>query len=403
MALFVYKARSAQGQLTKGVIEAPSLDVANEELRERQLIVIELAERSTITLAERWEQFSHRISVRDITFFARQLSVLINATVPVVRALKILTRQTENNFLKKIIADVASEVDGGAKLSTAMGKYPKVFDQFFTHMIRAGETTGRLDEVFEYLATQKEKDYALMSRVRGAMIYPAFIISVMLAVGVIMLIYVVPPITEIITQSGAKIPLPTQIMIGASYALQHFWWLILILVVGTVVGFRFFISTESGRYSVDYFKIKAPIIGPIYQRIVLGRFAISLSNLLSSGVPLPTALNIVADIVSNSVYKDLIIHTIKEVEAGNAISASFLKSTVIPPMVAQMMSVGEETGKLDAILMKLGNFYVQEVDTSLSNITSLIEPIIIITLGVGAFIMVYGILAPIYGATNTIS
>lgn len=402
MSLYSYKARTVDGTPMKGVIEAPNLDVATEELRDRQLIVLSLTEKSTSTWAKRWEQLTHRVSNRDITFFARQFSVLIGATIPVVRSLRILTRQTKNEYFKRVVADVAAEVDGGSKLSQAMAKYPRVFDQFFIHMIRAGETTGRLDQVFEYLADQKEKDYSLVSKVRGAMVYPAFIISVMLVVGVLMVVYVVPPISDILTQSGAKIPLTTQLLLGISWFIQYYWWLALFLIALITVGLSFYIQTDSGKYLFDFLKIRLPVFGKIYQRIAMGRFAISLSNLLSSGVPLPTSLRIVGDIVNNAVYHDLITRTVKEVEAGNSISTVFLRSDTIPPMVVQMMNIGEETGKLDDILMKLGAFYAQEVETSLRTLTSLVEPIIIITLGIGAFIMVSGILLPIYNATTAI-
>ena len=403
MPLYRYKARNLEGEAQKGVVEAPNYEAASDELRERRLIVLAITEKSSSTWAKRWEDLFNRVSVRDVTFFARQFSVLIGATIPIVRSLRILTRQTNNNYFKRVIADVAAEVDGGSKLSQAMTKYPKVFDGFFIHMIRAGETTGRLDQVFEYLANQKEKDYALISKVRGAMVYPAFIITVMIVVGILMAVYVVPPISNILTESGAAIPITTRILLGVSWFLQYYWWLAIIIIVAVGTAMGFYIQTESGHYLFDRLKIKMPGFGRIYQRIVLGRFAISLSNLLSSGVPLPTSLRIVGDIVNNAVYHDLIAHTVKDVESGNAVSSTFLRSDVVPPMVAQMINIGEETGKLDDILRKLGAFYAQEVDTSLTTLTSLIEPVIIILLGLGAFVMVSGILVPIYNATTSIA
>ena len=252
--------------------------------------------------------------------------------------------------------------------------------------------------MFEYLANQKEKDYSLVSRVKGAMVYPAFIVVVMISVGILMIVYVIPPITDILEQSNAAIPITTRILIGLSAFLTNFWWLVILIIAVAVVSVSAYVRTASGRYAYDYLKIRSPIFGKIYQRIVLGRLSISLSSLLSSGVPLPTSLNIVADIVDNTVYHALIKKTVKEVE-----STVFLRSPVIPPMVAQMMNVGEETGKLDEILQKLGNFYAQEVDAALAVLTSLIEPIVIISLGIGAFIMVSGILVPIYNATTSVA
>lgn len=404
MATFIYRARTFQGELIKkGIVEAPNEQAASDELRDRKLIVLQIRERSTSSLVHTIREVFNQVSARDLTFFSRQLAVLISATIPVVRSLRILTRQTANTYFKRVIADVAAEVDGGAKLSQALAKYPRVFDQFFIHMIRSGETTGRLDQVFDYLATQKEKDYSLASRVKGALIYPAFIVTVMIAVGILMMVYVVPPISDILEQSGAHIPLTTQILMGLSSFLQIFWWLVILILAIVIVGISIYIRTPSGRYAFDYLKIRLPIFGKIYQRIVLGRFSISLSSLLASGVPLTISLTIVADIVNNTVYHTLITKTVKEVESGNAISTIFLRSPVIPPMVAQMMNVGEETGKLDEILEKLGSFYSQEVDAALAVLTSLIEPIVIICLGIGAFIMISGILVPIYNATTAVA
>jgi type IV pilus assembly protein PilC len=258
MPLYRYKARNLEGEAQKGVVEAPNYEAASDELRERRLIVLAITEKSSSTWAKRWEDLFNRVSVRDITFFARQFSVLIGATIPIVRSLRILTRQTNNNYFKRVIADVAAEVDGGSKLSQAMTKYPKVFDGFFIHMIRAGETTGRLDQVFEYLANQKEKDYALISKVRGAMVYPAFIITVMIVVGILMAVYVVPPISNILTESGAAIPITTRILLGVSWFLQYYWWLAIIIIVAVGTAMGFYIQTESGHYLFDRLKIKMP-------------------------------------------------------------------------------------------------------------------------------------------------
>ncbi|EKD76565.1 MAG: hypothetical protein ACD_43C00058G0003 [uncultured bacterium] len=282
-------------------------------------------------------------------------------------------------------------------------KYPKIFDQFFIHMVRSGETTGRLDKVLDYLANQKEKDYSLRSRVRGAMVYPAFIISVMGVVGVVMMVYVLPQLTGILTQNGATLPLTTRVLMGISDFMMNDWWLILLVLIVGITGVVLYVRTENGNYAFDYLKIRLPILGPIYQRITLSRFCISLSNLLASGVTLPTSLGIVGDIVDNAVYRGIIQRTIHEVESGNSISSVFVHQDVIPPILTQMVSVGEETGRLDDILSKLGDFYNKEVDAAIAVLTSLIEPLIIIILGIGAGFMVTGILTPIYNATTSVA
>lgn len=403
MSQFSYTAKNSEGQSIKGVVEAANYESATDELRERQLIVLSLKSKSDANFTDWARQLMYRVSIKEVTFFSRQLAVMIGATIPVVRSLRALTKQTENDFFRIVIANIASDVDGGAKLSQAMTKYPKIFDQFFIHMVRAGETTGRLDKVLDYLANQKEKDYSLRSRVRGAMVYPAFIVSVMIVVGIVMMVYVLPQLTDLLTQNGAQLPLTTRILMAMSYGMQHYWWLLLLLIGMLVTVVVLYIRTDSGRYAYDYIKIRIPILGPIYQRITLSRFCISLSNLLASGVTLPTSLGIVADIMNNAVYGDIIRKTIHEVEAGNSISSVFIHQAVVPPILTQMVSVGEETGRLDDILEKLGQFYSKEVDSAIAVLTSLIEPVIIIALGIAAGLMITGILTPIYNATTSVA
>lgn len=402
MPLFSYIAKNNIGKSVKGSVESPNLEAANDLLRERQLIVLKIKEKSDEDVLEKMTRLLNRASAKDVTFFARQLSVLIEASVPVVRSLRVLIKQTNNEFFKTVIADVASEVDGGAKLSQALTRYPHVFDAFFVHMIRSGETTGRLDKVLLYLADQKEKDYDLRSRIRGAMIYPAFIIFTMFCIGVIMMIYVIPNLTSLITEGGGKIPLTTKILLGTSSLIINYWWALILLFILLVGSLIIYIRTEQGRYYYDLLLIKMPVLGSLYQRILLTRFSMSLSNLLASGVPVTQSLQIAGDIVNNAVYKELIHKTMVEVESGNSIASIFVHSNHVPPIVSQMMSVGEETGKLDSILQKLADFYTKEVENGINTLTSLIEPVILITLGVGAGIMVAGILEPIYSISGSL-
>ncbi|MDP3970360.1 MAG: type II secretion system F family protein [bacterium] len=402
MALYSYTAKNTIGGTTKGVVDAPDEESAKNLLRERQLIVLTLKTKSRHNPYELLMNAMNKVKVKEVTFFARQLSVLINATIPVVRALKVLVKQTENKVFKEIISDVASEVDGGAKLSQAMARYPHVFDGFFVHMVRAGETTGRLDQVLNYLADQKEKDYALRSQITGAMMYPGFIMMAMIGIGVVMLIWVVPKLAGIITQGGGELPFATAVLLGLSSFFVGYWWLIILLVGIIGGGVYFFARTAQGKYYIDVLKLKLPVIGPLFQKVALARFAVSFSNLLSSGVPVTKSLGIAGDVIGNAVYQDIIKRTIVEVEGGNSISTIFATSKYAPPIVAQMISVGEETGKLDQILGKLADFYSKEVENSVATLTSLMEPMIIVTLGLGAAFMVYAILMPMYNITDSI-
>ncbi len=403
MSQFQFSARNNEGQAISGVVEAATVEAAAEVLRERQLLVVNLREKTTHTLVEYINQWLNRISHKEITFFARQLAVMVGATIPMVKALRVLSRQTNNEYFRTLLSRIAADVDGGSKLSQALAKYPKIFDAFFIHMIRSGETTGRLDKVLEYLAIQKEKEFNLRGRVRGAMIYPIFIVSVMLIVSIVMLIFVVPSLTSIFAGTGVPLPWTTQLLVNISAGLRTFWWLVILLVVVLAVGLNTYIRTPQGQYAFDLAKIKMPIFGRIYQQIALSRLCVSLAQLLGSGVSLPRSLTIVADVINNRVYHDILQHAIREVESGHPLSASFGHYTIIPPILTQMTSVGEETGRLDEILSKLGQFYSQEVDNNLAILTSLIEPIIIILLGLAAGILVTGILSPIYQAASGIA
>ncbi len=402
MPTYSYSAKTKTGQVTSGVVEAASIGEANALLRDRALQAVTLKEKKSAGLVATIDGLFNRITAKEVTFFSRQFAVLINASIPVVRSLKTLIRQTENTRFKLVIADIAAAVEGGAKLSQALTHYPKVFDQFFVHMIRAGETTGRLDQVLIYLADEKEKDYALKSRVRGAMIYPAVILTTMIVIGTVMMIYVVPKLADVILQSGGTLPWTTKVLLGTSYIMSHYWWLILFLLAVASVSVYFYGRTASGRYYMDQLKLRLPVFGKLNQQISLTRFSVSLSNLLSSGVPVVRSLEIAADVVGNMVYREIILKAVIEVQGGNLIASVFMHQKDMPLIVSQMIAIGEETGKLDEILKKLAIFYNREIDSMLSTLTSLIEPLVIIMLGIGAAIIVTGILLPIYSATNTI-
>ena len=269
MSLFSFKARDRQGNAIKGTVEAPSRQVAEGELKDRDLILLSLVEEKRKTIFQSASRILNRITSRDVVIFSRQLSTMITANVPLVRALKILVQQTEKVPFKILINDVAEEVDGGAKLSQVMARYPQVFDDFFVYMIRSGETTGKLDDVLNYLADQKEKDYDLMSKIRGAMIYPAFIMTGLVVVGFIMMIFVVPKLTEILRESGTDLPLSTKILIATSDFMQHQWWVIIIVMVGLVAIYRFGSRVKSGKEIVDKVKLKLPIFGQLFKKIYL--------------------------------------------------------------------------------------------------------------------------------------
>jgi len=343
----------------------------------------------------------NKVKTKDLVIFSRQFSVMLKASVPVVKALKILIKQTKNPKLQLVLSEVADNVDGGMKLSQAFGKHPKIFGGFFIAMIKSGETSGKLDEVLEYLASQQEKDYDLMSKIKGAMIYPVFIICMLFAVGIVMMIVVVPKLTSILQETGGELPMSTKILIGISGFLAGYWWLLIILIVLIIAGLKYFQKTPVGKKSFDYFLIKIPVFGKLFQKIYLVRFSRSLATLSNGGIPLVNALAITSEIVGNSVYREVIDKTVNEVREGNTIASVLIESKEIPSMVAYMVGVGEQTGKLDTVLEKLSDFYSREIDNLVTNLVSLIEPLIMVVLGVAVGLMVAAIIMPMYNLASS--
>ena len=403
MPVYDYKAKDRDGATITGAVEAPNDIVAQDTLKEKALIVVTLTERKKSTIFQSSLGFFNRVPKKDVVLFARQLAVMISATVPIVQALRILVKQTTNITFKIIISEIADEVDGGAKLSASLARYPQAFSDFFIHMVRSGETTGKLDETLNYLADQQEKDYDLDSKIRGAMIYPAFILSAMIVIGVLMMIFVIPRLTEALTSAGGSLPIATRALIGLSSFLVHFWWLLAGLGIVAFVLLRLYLRTPGGHRQFDIIKFHLPVFGNIFQKIYLVRFSRSFSTLIASGIPVTKALEIVADVIGNVIYKELTISTIREVEAGNSIATVLVQSKIVPAMLPQMMIVGEQTGKLDLILDKLASFYAKELENLVANLVSIIEPLILVVMGGAVAIIVMAILLPLYNLSSSIS
>ena len=401
MPYFRYKATDENSETIQGMIQAASRDVAAEILTDQGLTILAIDEEK-IGFWEKSLKFLNRVKIQDLVIFSRQLSVTVSATIPLVQGLRIIVAQTESPVLKSIVSEVADDVEGGAKLSAALGRHPEIFTDFFVNLIRSGEASGKLDEVLNYLADQQEKDYDLSSKIKGAMIYPAFIVSGLVIVGTLMMVFVIPELTAILQETGTELPLSTKILIFTSNFLISYWWLLLIIVV--VVSFVFRVVTRSGtgKYYWDSFKLKLPIFGPLFQKIILVRFTRSLHTLTTGGVALTRSLEIVSDVVDNSVYKELIDQTSAEVEDGNPIATVFLQSDEVPVMVSQMLNLGEKTGRLDDILDKLANFYSREVSNMVNNLVTLLEPLVMMLMGVAVGVLVSAIILPLYNLASSL-
>jgi len=396
MPKYRFRVQDIDGKVVDGLVEAATEDTAADILTDKGYTILILSERSEESLVNRAVNLFNRVKAKDLMLFSREFSVLISATVPIVQALNIMVRQLDHPYLQRIVGDLADRVSGGIRLSDALARHPKVFSDFYINMVRSGEHSGKLDEILEYLADQLEHDYELMSKIRGALIYPAFILSGFVGVAIFMMVKVIPQLLDVIEESGSTLPFATRLLISSSNFFVSFWWLLVFLIIGLGFGFRFYIATNAGERQWHFVKLYIPIFGKLFRKIYIVRFTRSLGTLIKGGVNIMSALEITAATVGNVIFRDIMLETSKEVENGNSISTVLVKSSIVPPMVSQIMLVGEETGRLDDVMEKITNFYSLEVDNTVRNLVSLLEPLIIMTMGAGVGLLVAAIILPIY-------
>jgi type IV pilus assembly protein PilC len=401
MPQYKYRAKLPTGQVQAGMIEAATTDAAQESLIENGLEPMLIEPYTSVEGASAGLlALLNPVKPKDLVVAIRTLSVMVSASIALTDAVRNIARQTKNPRFKMILADVANDVEGGGRLSDALERYPKVFSGFFINMIRSGETSGQLAEVLEYLADQQEKDYDLAAKIKGAMIYPAFILSSMFVIGFIMMTFVVPKLVSVLQQANVELPITTRMLIATSNFFQSFWWLILIVVAGAIVGIRWYIGTPHGKYIWDYLKLKLPIFGSLFQRVYVVRFSRSMATLVKGGVDMVSALTIVAGVMDNEVWRQLVLATIREVNDGNSLTTVFERYSFVPTMMTQMLTVGEATGRTEEVLGRLNSFFSREIDNVVANLVSLIEPVVIILLGIGVGVMVSAILLPLYSLSS---
>ncbi|MFA5644510.1 MAG: type II secretion system F family protein [Patescibacteria group bacterium] len=399
MAIYSYRAKDRNNKSKRGKIVSMNETSANKMLGRKGLAVISLKDVSG-DLENKITAFLNPIKNKDLVVFSRQFSIMMTANVPITEALLTIIEQTENLKFKNIISMVAYDVDNGLLLSDSFKKHAHVFSGFFCNVVKAGETSGKLDEVLEYLADEIEKDYDLLKKFKGAMIYPLFIICGLVAVGFIFLFFVLPELTKILEETGATLPLSTRIVIFVANSLQDYYLFVLICVVIIAISSHLFLKTKAGKKTRDLFLVKAPLIGKIFQLVYLIRFSRSLKTLLKGGVTVVKSLEIVGDIVRNTVYRDIINKTIEDVNEGGSIVGILETSDYVPRMIPAMMSVGEKTGRLDEVLEEIAKFYDKEINSKLSNLNSILEPAIMVVMGIGVGIMVAAVILPMYNIAS---
>jgi type IV pilus assembly protein PilC len=384
MAAYAYTAINAQGLELAGEVHAPTLDAAREQLRARGLLADGLRE-----LPASGEQSARtalkKIKPKSLQIFSRQFSTLVNAGVNITGALQILEQQTDDRYLADVVAEVRADVEGGSLLSQALGRHPKVFSRLYVAMVEAGEAAGILDEVLDRLAMQIEKETTIKRRVKSAMIYPTLVVVFAFVVLVAMLLFLIPVFQDMYKQLGGQLPTLTQYMIKASGLLRGSWYIIFPAFFGIIIGFRRWKRSKSGAKVWDRFKLRIPMkIGDVVLKVTMARFARTLSTLVSSGVDIIKSLEITGQTSGNWVVEQALIEVREQVHSGVPIAKPLVENPVFPAMVSQMVRIGEETGELDTMLGKVADFYEDEVDASISALTSIIEPIMMI--GVGAMV-----------------
>lgn len=402
MPIFQYKSRDNQGKPTSGLVDAPNREVALRLLHEKRVFVIAIKQyKEPFSLAS-LKQTTKRVSFNDLVNFTRQLSTMVTAGLSIPESLTILRSQITNPTFSDILVDVEHQIVSGGNLADALGKYPKYFSATYIALVHAGESSGTLDQVLVRLAETMESERDFRGKVSGALIYPVIILIGMAGVIGVMMTVVVPKLTGLYTEMNIQLPWTTQLLISVSGIFVRFWVIILLLIAGFVVAFRRWGKTKNGEFVLDTLVLKLPIFGELQKKIILVEFTRTLGMLIASGIHILEGLQILKDALGNVLFRNAIADISKKVEKGYPLGDSFAQYAIFPPIVAQMMKVGEETGKLDDTLLKLSRYFQTESENLVKGLTAAFEPIIMVVLGVGVGFIVISVITPIYNLTSSI-
>ena len=399
MAEFIYKGKDSNGVAHTGTIQSPDLHSAAIILRKKGLIVISVNAKNDVS-APIIGNFLNRVSFTELVICTRQLATMVSSGLVLSEAIDILVEQQSNKTFKAALEEVSSDIKGGLTLAQALSKFPRIFPHLYVNLVKSGETSGKLDEVLLQMADGLEKDREFQARIRGALIYPVVVIGMMIAVIIIMMVFVIPKLVALYSQSTIELPLPTKILIFTSNLFVNFWWAIILVIVGIAIGITRWNKTPEGRYFIGKTLLKTPLIGVIISNVTLTNFNLTFGLLTTAGIPLLESIGIVSDLTDNPVYKNSLKQAYNGVEKGLPFS-SLLDPQVFPKIVSQMIKVGEETGKVDVIFFKLSEYFESEADHLVKNLTVAIEPIILVVLGVGVAFLVISIILPIYKLTTS--
>ncbi len=401
--LFNYKAVDAEGKNKEGEIDAPNRDVAISGLQHRGLVVISIKEEGEKkSLFER--SFFEKVSNKDVVILSRQISTLFEAQISALKAFTLLAANSENKLLGRKLNQIGDDLQAGVSISGSLARHPDVFSDFYVNMVKVGEETGKLNQTFLYLAEYLDRQYAVTSKTRNALIYPAFVIFTFFVVMILMFTVVIPKLSAIILDSGQDVPFYTKVVLAVSSFFVHYGFILLIFLVLLAIWLWRLSRTEQGKIIIDNWRLRAPLVGDLYKKLYLSRISDNLDTMLSSGVPIIRAIDITSNVVDSHIYRAVLNNVAEGVKSGLSLSAALEKhGQEIPGILVQMVKVGEETGSLGAILKTLTDFYRREVDGAVDTLVGLIEPVMIVVLGLGVGILLVSILVPIYNLAGSIN
>lgn len=399
--IFNYQATTKEGEAQAGTIDAPNVNLAIASLQRRGLIIVDITAEGGGSFLTK-SLGGGRIKVKDVVMMSRQIATLFEAKVSALATFRMLASESDSPALSRVLTAVTDDIKSGTPISQAMAKHPKAFSNFYVHMVEAGEESGKISDNFNYLADYMERSYELISKAKNALIYPIFIICSFVIVMILMLTFVIPKLTAILVETGQAIPIYTRIVIGLSDLVRNYGIFLFILLAIVAVFARRYVITISGRESLSRFKLAIPYIGQLYRKIYLSRIADNLSTMLTSGISMVRALEITADVVDNAVYQRIMSEASVSLKSGNLISAVLYKYPEVPNIMVQMMKVGEESGKLGFVLETLARFYRREVDNEIKTLVDLIEPAMIVLLGLMVGVLLTSVLLPIYNLAEGI-
>jgi type IV pilus assembly protein PilC len=403
--LFHYTTVGADGNKIEADIDSPSLDQAIATLQKRGLAVVNIEEKKQLRVLgniSEFQLFKPKVKAKDLVIFSRQVATLFTAGVPALKGFRLLAQENENPALQKELTSVADDIEAGVSLSDSLARRPGIFSPFYVNMIKAGEESGKLNERFLYLADYLDRDYELTQKIKKALTYPAFVVGTFIVIMIGMLTFVIPKMAGLFAENGAELPTVTKIVLAVSDLFVKYGYITFpALIVGGWVFYKW-TKTESGKRKVDEFKTKAPVLKTLYQRIFLTRLADNMNTMLTSGVPIVKAIDITAAVVENVIYKDLLARVSQKVQNGVSFSKALYEEPLAPNILVQMVHIGEETGELSYILKNLAEFYKRELDTSIDNVIGLIEPAMIVSLGLAVGVLVAAVLLPMYSLSEVI-